>query len=607
MNKLYLIILFLFLFHSFHSQWGDCSNSTDACTNPSFNVTPSGFGNIEEFTSFSTVSNPQTNPNPIPGNMGCLLSGELNSTWLLITVSTSGTLEFSMGTAGTFNCFDWIMWPYDPAQTCTEIQNNNWAPIACNWNGACLGITGMANPGNLPAGADLTDFEMGLNVNAGDQFMICFSNFSSASTNVPLNFFGTATVSCGNAFGATICYGDTATIYATSGISYTWDTSIPGFIGTNSIGDTAYVNPTTTTNYLVTIDFGPTGTQLDTALVEVLPALNSTVISQAESCLDSADGSLQITTLSGLPPIDFSITGPTTTASNQTGIFNNLEAGNYSITITDANGCLEEISAIIEDGPFCCNFSAEITTDSVRCLDDCSGEIFLTLSNAIEPISIEWYKEISISNDSLLATNVDTLSNLCTGNYYAIVVDSTLCPSTDTVEIYSNEIYPSISVMNDTTITAGLEYIVWGFGSGEITWSPSTYLSCTYCDTASSIGTETIEYIATVTDSIGCKISDTVSIEVVINPLFVPTGFSPNGDGLNDVLKVIGGGTSYFKFQIFDKWGNVVFETSDISKGWDGTYKGIDLPTDVFIYVVEASFLNNQIVKLKGDVTLFRK
>ena len=136
----------------------------------------------------------------------------------------------------------------------------------------------MANPGNLPAGADLTDFEMGLNVNAGDQFMICFSNFSSASTNVPLNFFGTATVSCGNAFGATICYGDTATIYATSGISYTWDTSIPGFIGTNSTGDTAYVNPTITTNYLVTIDFGPTGTQLDTALVEVLPALNSTVI-----------------------------------------------------------------------------------------------------------------------------------------------------------------------------------------------------------------------------------------------------------------------------------------------------------------------------------------
>ena len=94
---------------------------------------------------------------------------------------------------------------------------------------------------------------------------------------------------------------------------------------------------------------------------------------------------------------------------------------------------------------------------------------------------------------------------------------------------------------------------------------------------------------------------------VIINPLFVPSGFSPNGDWLNDILKVIGGGTSFFNFIIYDKWGNVVFETNDISIGWDGTYKGVDLPSDVFIYVVEASFTNSQVVKLTGDVTLFRK
>ena len=160
--------------------------------------------------------------------------------------------------------------------------------------------------------------------------------------------------------------------------------------------------------------------------------------------------------------------------------------------------------------------------------------------------------------------------------------------------------------MNDTTITAGLEYIVWGFGSGEITWSPSTYLSCIYCDTASSIGTETIEYIATVTDSTGCKISDTVSIEVVINPLFVPTGFSPNGDGLNDVLKVIGGGTTYFKFLIFDKWGNVVFETSDISKGWDGTYKGKLVKNDTYIWKLEYVDDNGDLQNRIGNVTVVR-
>ena len=125
MNKLITTLFITLISTVFHAQWGDCTNSTDACSNPSFNISPSGFGSVEEFTSFSNVSNPQTNPNPLPGNTGCLLTGEVNSTWLLINVSSAGTLEFSMGTAGTLNCFDWIMWPYDPNLTCTEIQNNN--------------------------------------------------------------------------------------------------------------------------------------------------------------------------------------------------------------------------------------------------------------------------------------------------------------------------------------------------------------------------------------------------------------------------------------------------------------------------------------------------
>ena len=604
-NKVLFTIGLSLIFSVSFSQWGDCSNNTDACTNPSFNVNSSGFGNIEEFTTASNISNPQTNPNPSPGNMGCLMTGEVNSTWLLITVSSTGTLEFSMGTAGSLNCFDWIMWPYDPNLTCTEIQNNNWPPIACNWNGACGGITGMANAGNLPAGADPTDFENGLNVSAGDQFMICFSNYSSAATNVPLDFYGTANVTCGNAFGATICYGDTATIYATDGISYTWDTSIPGFIGTNTAGDTAYVNPTVTTSYTVTIDFGTIGTQIDTAIVEVLPALNSAVIKTNETCLDSADGSFAISTSSGLPPINYSISGPVTNANNQTGNFDNIEAGPYVITITDSNGCIEEINDTINPGPFCCNFSAEISSDTVQCLNDCTGEIYLSLTNAIPPIETLWYRE-SILSDVLVATNIDTLYNLCPGNYYVLVTDSTECPSGDTSFVFSQEIYPSLNIMTDTSITAGLDYFIWATGDGDITWSPPTFLSCYECDTAFSIGTQTIEYVATITDSIGCEMKDTVLIEVVINPLFVPSGFSPNNDGLNDQLKVIGGGVTFFSFLIFDKWGNVVFETNDISIGWDGTFKGLELPSDVFVYVVEASFTNQQVVKLTGDVTLFR-
>ena len=62
-----------------YSQWGDCGVSIEACTNPSFAVTPNNFGAIEEFQS-GTITNPSSNPNAIPGNSGCLLSGELTYT-----------------------------------------------------------------------------------------------------------------------------------------------------------------------------------------------------------------------------------------------------------------------------------------------------------------------------------------------------------------------------------------------------------------------------------------------------------------------------------------------------------------------------------------------
>ena len=252
-----------------YSQWGDCDNSIEACTNPSFAVTPNGFGNIEEFQSGTITTNPSSNPNAAPGNSGCLLSGELNSTWLLITVTSPGTLEFSMGDLASPGCFDWIMWPYD-ANTCDDIFNNVLPPVACNWNGACSGLTGMAN--TLPVGASQADFENELNVNAGDQYMICLSNYGGANSNIPLNFFGTAGTTCGGAIGATICEGDTATISALDGVTYVWETATFGFITTNTAGDTAYVNPSITTSYPVVITFADGTSANDTCCCYCYPS-----------------------------------------------------------------------------------------------------------------------------------------------------------------------------------------------------------------------------------------------------------------------------------------------------------------------------------------------
>ncbi|MFT5779808.1 MAG: hypothetical protein ACI837_002767, partial [Crocinitomicaceae bacterium] len=119
---------------------GDCGVAIPVCTNLSFAIDPNGFGAIDELCT-ACVSNPNINPGS--GNMGCLNSGELNSTWFEINVATGGSLEFSFGAAGGGNCFDWIMWPVTPT-ICADIMANTAPPIRCNWNGACDSYTGMA-------------------------------------------------------------------------------------------------------------------------------------------------------------------------------------------------------------------------------------------------------------------------------------------------------------------------------------------------------------------------------------------------------------------------------------------------------------------------------
>jgi hypothetical protein len=249
---------------------GDCSDAINICTNASFSVDPSGFGTIDELSG-NTVSNPLANPNA--PNMGCLLSGELNSTWMIVNVASNGTLEFSFGAPGAANCYDWIMWQYD-ANTCANILNNTLPPVACNWNGVCNSFTGMA--GTLPAGGTSDNFETPLNVSCGEQYLICFSNYSSALTSVPLNFFGSANIACGlfnpiTVNSPTVCEGQCASLTATGANTYNW-TFNPDLSSTTGANVTAC--PTTgagTYTYDVT-GTGTCGTGTATATVTVLSA-----------------------------------------------------------------------------------------------------------------------------------------------------------------------------------------------------------------------------------------------------------------------------------------------------------------------------------------------
>ena len=108
-------------------------------------------------------------------------------------------------------------------------------------------------------------------------------------------------------------------------------------------------------------------------------------------------------------------------------------------------------------------------------------------------------------------------------------------------------------------------------------------------------------------DSNGCSATDQVTVIVEFdNVIFVPNIFSPNGDDFNDILYVRGQGVAELNFFIYDRWGEKVFETTTLDKGWDGTFRGKKMNNAVFVYYLQVTFIDGSEVTQKGDITLVR-
>ena len=92
----------------------------------------------------------------------------------------------------------------------------------------------------------------------------------------------------------------------------------------------------------------------------------------------------------------------------------------------------------------------------------------------------------------------------------------------------------------------------------------------------------------------------------LIPAIGVPYEFSANGDGENDVLYVKGQDVKNMDFKVFNRWGELVFETNDINKGWDGVYKGVAQEMEVYVWTLSVTFGNGKAATKKGNVTLLR-
>lgn len=197
------------------------------CDPFTFPITPSGFGSIDEIPGPGSISNPAFGggipPPPWGGtDYGCLYAGELNSSWMLFTIGASGSLGFSFGAGGQqVGYYDWAMWAYSGPATCSAIANNTLPPVRCVWDAVPWGGAGLANV--LPPGGDPGNYAPELPVIAGQQFIICMSNWSYVTANVTLDFFGTATISCTPILPIELI--DFAAVCEVDGVRVNWNTA----------------------------------------------------------------------------------------------------------------------------------------------------------------------------------------------------------------------------------------------------------------------------------------------------------------------------------------------------------------------------------------------
>ena len=200
-----------------------------------------------------------------------------------------------------------------------------------------------------------------------------------------------------------------------------------------------------------------------------------------------------------------------------------------------------------------------------------------------------------------------------TTQYFLTVSDTLGCPKpvTDTITV---RVTPQVYTFagNDTMIVATQPLQLNATGATYYTWSPT--IGMNNPQIANPVVTlpstiDSVRYIVKAETPEGCVGYDDILVIVfkTTPDIFVPSAFTPNGDGLNDDIKPILVGMKEFKFfQVFNRYGQLIFSTNEIGKGWDGTFKGEKQASGTFVYQAEAIDYTGKKVDKKGTIVLIR-
>jgi gliding motility-associated-like protein len=405
----------------------------------------------------------------------------------------------------------------------------------------------------------------------------------TVTVNPTISVAGTPSVICSGAF---------TTLNANGANTYTW-TPATGLNTTNGSAVTA--NPNTTTIYNVS-GTSPLGcTSFTTFSLGVIPTPTVTGFATPQAICAGSSSTL---TAFGAANYTWSPATSVTNANGTPAIATPAQTTTY--TIIGSNGtapflCTTSNTVVLVVKP-----NPTVTTGPDQTI--CEGKSAPIYANGAA--SYTWIPSSAVMspNDSV----TDVYPQVTTS--YTVTGTTNNCSSTATVQVFVNPL-PSVYAGVDTITNIDQTITLIGSGSNynQLGFLPSSdpSLLCNYCPTITVNPQDYTCYTLEAISIEGCKNTDVVCVTVTKDwDVFIPNAFTPNGDLINEVFIPVGYGISEIKLTIFDRWGSVIFKSTEDQIGWDGKENGRQCEQGVYIYQAEIVAMSGAKYKKTGHVTL---
>lgn len=338
--------------------------------------------------------------------------------------------------------------------------------------------------------------------------------------------------------------------------------------------------------------------------VEVYTALESTASISHVLCNAGNTGEISLT-LSGGKPGDYTVNWD----NGMTGAdISGLTAGKYIATIRDELGCEIQATCVVTE-PEALTISSSMIKD-VRCFEQSNGMISLEVKGGT-PDGSGGYSYSWSGNGINQTTTEPLITGLAKGNYDVIVTDANGCTTgmdffVDAPDPLEADLTTLINQPICPDATDGTAYLEakGGVPDYQFYWSndPGT-------DEQEGRNFSRGTYTVRIVDANGCEATEEIEVTERFPRIYLPNAFSPNGDESNDTFKAVTDCDLNFSMQVFNEWGAVIFATTDIFQGWDGTLEGQQVPNGKYSYIVFYSGSINGVSfeeTLRGTLRLLR-